>query len=98
MLDDLGLNVVQGEINVPRFPALSFCPVALGVPKLFGNGLLATELGYGTVDCHPSHNRNKTVFLLTAVHVKQHFECTSHNPICFCYKISYQQVIHCYAK
>ena len=80
MPDDLSLDVVKGEINVPRLPALPFRPVALCVPKLFGDGLLAAELGYGTVDCHPSHNRDNTVFLLAAVHVEQHFECTSHNP------------------
>lgn len=32
MSDDLGLDVVKGEIDLPRFPALPFRPVALGVP------------------------------------------------------------------
>ena len=51
-----------------------------------------------TIDCNSSHNRNNTVFLLASVHVEQHLKCTSHNPILFGYKISYQRVVHCYAK
>lgn len=49
VLDDLSLDVVQGEIDVPRFLALPFHSVALGAPKLFGDGLFATELGYRTL-------------------------------------------------
>ena len=40
------------------------------------SGLLATELRHSTVDCHSSHDGDNTVFLLAAVHVEQHFECT----------------------
>ena len=56
------------------------------------------ELGYRAVDCHSSHDGNNTVFLLACVHVEQHLKCTSHNPILFGYKISYQRVVHCYAE
>ena len=31
-------------------------------------------------------------------HVEQHLKCTSHNPILFGYKISYQRVVHCYVE
>ncbi len=78
--------------------ALSFSPIALCIPKFFGYGTLAAELGYRTVDCHSSHNGDNTVFLLTSVHVEQHLKCTSHNLILLGYKIRYQRVTHRYAK
>ena len=46
-------------------------------PKGFRNGLLSTELRHSTVDCHSFHDGDNTIFLLAAVHVEQHFECTS---------------------
>ena len=38
----------------------------------------------GCVDCHSSHDGDNTVFLLAAVHVEQHFECTSCHTRFFC--------------
>ena len=77
MLDDLRLNVVQSEVDVPCLLALAFGSVALDVPKRFRNTLLATELRHSPVDCHSSHDGDNTVSFLAAVHVEQHFECTS---------------------
>ena len=56
---------------------LAFGSVAFCIPKGFRNGLLSTELRHSTVDCHSFHDGDNTVFLLAAVHVEQHFECTS---------------------
>ena len=77
MLDDLHLDFIQSQIDVPCFGTLAFRPVAFRILKGLRNGLLATELCHSTVDCHSSHDRDNTVFLLAAVHVEQHFECTS---------------------
>ena len=77
MLDDLRLDVVQSEVDVPCLLALAFGSVALDVPKRFRDTLLATEVRHRPVDCHSSHDGNNAVFLLAAVHVEQHFECTS---------------------
>ena len=51
--------------------------IAFRIPKGFRNGLLSTELRHSIVDCHSFHDGDNTVFLLAAVHVEQHFECTS---------------------
>ena len=42
--------------------------------------------------CHSSHDRDNTVFLLAAVHVEQHFECTSCHTRFFVCKVIYQRV------
>ena len=77
VLDDLRLDVIQCEVDVPRFGTFAFGSVSFRIPKGFRNGLLATELRYSSVDCHSSHDGNNSVFLLAAVHIEQHFECTS---------------------
>ena len=77
MLDDLRLDVIQSEVDFPRFGTLAFGSVAFHIPKCFRDGLLAAELRYRTVNCHSSHDGDNTVFLLAAVYVKQHFERTS---------------------
>ena len=83
VLDDLRLDVVQSVVDVPRFNALAFGSVAFRIPKCFRDGLLATELCHRTVDCHSSHDGDNTVFLLAAVRIEQHFECTScHTRFC----------------
>ena len=56
---------------------LAFGSVAFCIPKGFRNGLLSTELSHSTIDCHSFHDGDNIVFLLAAVHVEQHFECTS---------------------
>lgn len=56
---------------------LAFGSVAFCIPKGFRNGLLSTKLRHSTIDCHSFHDGDNTVFLLAAVHVEQHFECTS---------------------
>ena len=98
VLDDLSLDVIQSQIDVSRFFALTICPITLGIPHCFCNVQFATELCQRTIDCNSPHNGDNTVFLLTAIHVEQHLKCTSHNPIFFGYKISYQRVVHCYAE
>ena len=92
MLDDLRLDVVQGVVDVPCLDALASGSVAFRIPKGFRDGLLATELRHSTVDCHSSHDGNNTVFLLAAVHVEQHFECTSCHTRFFVCKVKYQRV------
>ena len=77
VLDDLRLDVVKGEVDVPCPLALAFRPVPFHVPKCLPDVLLATELRHSPVDCHPSHDGDNTVLLLAAVHVEQHFECAS---------------------
>lgn len=77
MLDDLRLDVVKGEVDVPCLLALAFGSVALDVPKCFRDTLLATELRHSPVDCHSSHDEDNSVSLRAAVHVEQHFERTS---------------------
>lgn len=77
MFDDLRLDVIQSEVDFPRFGTLAFGSVAFRIPKGFRDGPLAAELCHRTVDCHSSHDGDNTVFLLAAVHVEQHFECTS---------------------
>ena len=67
MLDDLHLDFIQSQIDVPCFGTLAFRPVAFRILKGLRNGLLATELCDSTVDCHSSHDRDNTVFLLAAV-------------------------------
>ncbi len=57
--------------------------------------LLVTELRHSHVDCHPSHDGNNTIFLLTAVHVGQHLECASCHTRFFDRKIKYQRVRPC---
>lgn len=51
----------------------------LSRPKRFRNYLFATKLRNSPIDCHSSHDRNKSVLLLTAVHVEHGLECTPHN-------------------
>ena len=92
MLDDLHLDFIQSQIDVPCFGTLAFRPVAFRILKGLRNGLLATELCHSTVDCHSSHDRDNTVFLLAAVHVEQHFECTSCHTRFFVCKVKYQRV------
>ena len=46
MLDDLSLDVIQSQIDVPCLFALAFCPIAFGIPHRFGNGQFATELSH----------------------------------------------------
>ena len=77
VLDDLRLDVVKGEVDVPCPLALAFRPVPFHVPKRLRDALFATELRHSPVDCHPSHDGDNTVLLLAAVHVEQHFECAS---------------------
>lgn len=77
VLDDLHLDVVQCKVDVPCLLALAFRLVPFHVPKRLGNALLATELRYSPVDCHSFYDGNNSVFLLVAVHVEQHLECTS---------------------
>ena len=66
MLDDLRLDVVQCQIDVPCFGTIAFGSVAFRIAKGFRDGLLATELRHSTVDCHTSHDGDNTVFLLAA--------------------------------
>ena len=77
VFDDLRLDVIQSLIDVPCFGTPAFGSVAFRIPKGFRDGLLATELRHSTVDCHSSYDGDNTVFLLAAVNVEQHFECTS---------------------
>ena len=77
------------------FNALSFGSVAFRIPKRFLDVLLATELRHRTVDCHSSHDGDNTVFLLAAVHVEQHFECTSCHTRFFVCKVTTQRVRPC---
>lgn len=44
VLDDLRLDVIQSQIDVPCFGTLAFGSVAFRIPKGFRDGLLATEL------------------------------------------------------
>ena len=92
MLDDLRLDVVQSVVDVPCFYALAFGSVALDVPKRFRDTLLATELRHSPVDCHSSHDGDNAVSLLAAVHVEQHFECTSCHTRFFVCKVITQRV------
>ena len=75
--DDLRLDVVKREIGSDGFLALAFRPVASHIPQLPRDGALAAELCHRAVDCNTPHDRNDTVFLLAAVHIEQHLECTS---------------------
>ena len=84
MLDDLRLDVIQSVVDVPCLNALAFGSVAFRISKGFRDGLFTTELRYSPVDCHSSHDGDNTVFLLAAVHVEQHFECTSCHTRFFC--------------
>ena len=52
--------------------------VALHVPHIKRDGLLATELALSAVNRHTSHHRHHTVLHLTLVHVEQNVESTSH--------------------
>lgn len=95
VFDDLRLDIVKREVDVPCLAALPFRLVAFHVPKRLGNALLATELCHSPVDCNPSHNGDNTVFLLAAVHVEQHFECASCHTRFFDCKVKYQRVRPC---
>ena len=72
-------NLIGGQVvhfclttYIPAFGSVAFC-----IPKGFRNGLLSTKLRHSTIECHSFHDGDNTVFLLAAVHVEQHFECTS---------------------
>lgn len=45
--------------------------------SVFGILLLIAELRHNPVNRYPSYDADNIVFLLVAVHVEQHFECTS---------------------
>lgn len=65
----------QGWYHVLR--TLAFRPVPFHVPKRFRDTLLIAELRHNPVNRYPSYDADNIVFLLVAVHVEQHFECTS---------------------
>lgn len=77
MLDDLSLDVVKGKVDITYFRTLAFRPVPFHVPKRFRDTLLIAELRHNPVNRYPSYDADNIVFLLVAVHVEQHFECTS---------------------
>ena len=87
-----GLEVALCQIDVPCPLALAFGSVALDVPKRFRDTLFATELRHSPVDCHSSHDGDNAVSLLAAVHVEQHFECTSCHTRFFVCKVITQRV------
>lgn len=77
VLDDLSLDVVKGKVDITYFRTLAFRPVPFHVPKRFRDTLLIAELRHNPVNRYPSYDADNIVFLLVAVHVEQHFECTS---------------------
>ena len=95
MLDDLRLDVVKGKVDVSCLHTFAFRLVSLHVPKRFQDALLTAELRHSPVDCHPSHDGYNAVFLLAAVHIKQHFECTSCHTRFFVCKVTTQRVRPC---
>ena len=90
MLDDLSLDVVKGKVDITYFRTLAFRPVPFHVPKRFRDTLLIAELRHNPVNRYPSYDADNIVFLLVAVHVEQHFECTSLPYSFFKFKIKYQ--------
>ena len=96
VLDDLSLDVVKGKVDITYFRTLAFRPVPFHVPKRFRDTLLIAELRHNPVNRYPSYDADNIVFLLVAVHVEQHFECTScHTRLFFDCKIKYQRVRPC---
>ena len=77
MFDDLSLDIIKHKIGFPRFHTLALCLVPFGIPKLFRDSPLATELCYRSVDCNSSHDGDNSILFLTVVHVEQHLECAS---------------------
>lgn len=84
VLDDLSLDVVKGKVDITYFRTLAFRPVPFHVPKRFRDTLLIAELRHNPVNRYPSYDADNIVFLLVAVHVEQHFECTSCHTRFFC--------------
>ena len=84
MSDDLRLDVVKGKVDVSCLAALAFRLVSFHVPKRFRDTLLIAELRHNPVNRYPSYDADNIVFLLVAVHVEQHFECTSCHTRFFC--------------
>ena len=82
MLRYLRLDVVKRIVHRHRLAALAFRPVAFGIPQIFRDTLLATELCDSPVDCNSSHDGNYSVFLLASVYIEDGLESTPHNP-CF---------------
>ena len=76
MLDNLRLDVVEVAVDLQSLLAASFGTIALHVPHVKWNAVLATELALGAIDCHSSHHWNNTLFHLAFVHVEQDFECS----------------------
>ena len=83
-------NFINDKIDSLRFNALARSTVVLHVPQSWGNVHLATELFNLAVHRDTAHQRQVAVWFGTAfLHVKQYFECTSHNSHFLGDKISY---------
>ena len=58
------------------------------------NALLATELCDSSVDCHTSHDRDKSVSHLASIYIEDCLESTSHNSyFLFGAKLNYESFI-----
>ena len=71
MLDNLRLDIIQFAVNLQCLLAAAFGTIALHVPHIKRNRLLATELALGSVNRYPAHHWHHTILLLTLVHIEQ---------------------------
>ena len=73
-------DFIDGTVDSLRLGALSRGTAVFHVPQAWGNVQLAAELFNLAVHRDTAHQRQVAVGLGTAfLHVKQYFECTSHN-------------------